>query len=129
MSAQDIAEICRIEDYRAEAILACDREGLARMTSDDYLHIDSSGRIRDKTGFLDGLRASGGGYVRYEIFDNVVRVYGATAVVAGMFKNAHRANDGTFLEKCARHVRVYVCEDGRWQNVFHQAFEVAVGAV
>jgi ketosteroid isomerase-like protein len=118
-----LAEIARLEAYRARAIVAGDREGLAAMTSDDYVHVDSLGQIRDKAAFLAGLGGNGGQYVEYRLLENAIHVFAVTAVVTGSFENVHRAADGSSVTKSARHFRVYTYGGGRWLNVFHQAVE------
>ena len=57
--------IARLEAARAKAIVEADIAALSRITDDDYVHVEVSGQVRDKRGFLDGVprgREFGGGH-------------------------------------------------------------------
>ncbi|BCW87628.1 hypothetical protein sos41_07580 [Alphaproteobacteria bacterium SO-S41] len=113
--------IAALEDRRAAAIIAADVDTLAAMTDADYVHVETSGRVRTKQDFLETLRSGPGRFERYDIRENVIQLYGDAAVVTGVFENAYRAADGQCTAKTARHIRVYVRRSGGWMNVSHQA--------
>jgi hypothetical protein len=119
-----IAEITRLEGMRAIAIVKADRVTLDAITSTDYLHVDSAGRVRDKTEFLCDVKGEGGHFAAYRVSDNRVSVFGSTVVVTGMFENRWQAAGGGETIKRARHVRIYVRIKGAWQNIHHQATEI-----
>ncbi len=77
--------------------------------------------MRTKAQFLALLARPDFRFVRWTIDENVVRVYGDTAVVTGHYRNVTATADGEQPEKRARHLRVWVLRDGAWRNVAHQA--------
>ncbi len=119
--SEDIAAIAGLEESRARAIVEADATELGRLTDDDYLHIEASGKVRNKDGFLAGVAPKGGRFERYVLLDNQIRVFGDAAVVTGLFENTFVAADGSRTTKRARHTRVYVRRANGWKNVSHQA--------
>lgn len=113
--------IARLEAARAKAIVEADIAALSRITDDDYVHVEVSGQVRDKRGFLDGVAPLGGRFERYELLENAIRVFGDTAVVTGLFENTFLSGDGRRTGKRGRHTRVYVRRGADWRNVSHQA--------
>ena len=113
----DAAAIAALEAARARAIVAGDVATLEAMTAGDYVHVETSGALRDKAGFLGVLTSGAGRFVRYELIDNHIAVLGEAAIVTGVFENAFQAADGTLTSKRARHLRVYAKRDGGWLNV------------
>lgn len=118
---EDLRAIAALEDARAAAIVNADITTLDAMTDADYVHVEASGRVRDKAGFLETLRAGVARFERYELIDNRIQLYGDAAVVTGAFKNVLLSSDGSRITKTARHMRVYVRRGGKWSNVCHQA--------
>jgi len=127
VQAQRTLAVERIEDERAKAIVNADLSALERLTAPDYVHVETSGRVRTRSEFLAAIDPAAGRYERYENFDSHIQLYGDAAIVSGWFENAYRRADGTRSAKRARHVRVYVLTDGRWLNVVHQATECPAG--
>ena len=120
-SDADRRAVAALEALRAAAIVSADTDTLAAMTDADYVHVETSGRVRTKQDFLETLRSGPGRFERYDVRENVIRLYGDAAVVTGVFENAYRAASGQCTVKTARHIRVYVRRAGRWMNVSHQA--------
>ena len=122
------AQVLSVEAARAKALVDADVATLDRMTSDDYVHVESTGKVRTKAQFLDGLRQ---GEYRFESFivdENHVSIHGETAVVTGSYHNVIRTSAGVQPVKHARHIRVYIRRDGAWINVAHQATQTKPGA-
>ncbi|MFV3126880.1 nuclear transport factor 2 family protein [Niveispirillum sp. KHB5.9] len=117
----DRAEIARLENARAQAIVAADRATLARITDDDYVHIEASGRTRDKEAFLVGVAPDGGRFDRYDLIETVIRLFGDAAIVTGVFENSFIGGTAPALVKRGRHTRVYIRRDGVWRNISHHA--------
>lgn len=117
----DVDRIRRLEAERARAIVAADVDALSRITDDDYVHVEASGRVRNRAEFLAGVTAGGGGFVRYDLIDNTVRVFSDAAVVTGAFENSFVNENGERTDRRARHIRVYVRRPEGWRNVSHQA--------
>ncbi len=113
-------EIGQLESARADAIAAGNLEALAAMVTNDYIHVDADGRVRDKAGYLEAVRSAAGRYTDYRLRDNRIAVLGNMAWVHGSFENRFEAADGTIRNKSARHLRLYRLEAGGWRNCFHQ---------
>jgi len=117
-------QIHAIEALRAQAILDADVATLRAMTGDDYVHVDGSGRLRNKEEFLASLRGDHAHYTRYSIADNVVSIHADVAIVTGRFQNEHVTSTGAKISKSGRHLRVYVRSLNGWRNVAHQGTEI-----
>ena len=122
----NIDEILDIEARRTQALLDGDAETLAEITGDDYTHVETGGGVRDKAGFLAILSRPGVRFSRWVIEENQVRVYGDTAVVTGRYFNCVTTDAGEQPPKHARHIRIYVRRNGRWENVAHQATAITM---
>jgi ketosteroid isomerase-like protein len=122
---RDIDDILALEARRSEALVAGDVATLDALTAEDYTHVETGGGVRDKTGFLAILSRPGMRFTSWVIEENTVRIYGDTAVVTGRYHNTVRTPAGDQPPKQARHIRVYVRREGRWQNVAHQATLIA----
>jgi hypothetical protein len=124
MSAKDeaaIRAVLTMEAERCRAILAADLVALDAMTGEQYIHIETGGSTRDKAGFLQAMARPGHRFVEWVITENNVRLFGKAAVVTGRYHNTVQVGDGAPVTKHARHIRVWVCNDGYWTNVAHQA--------
>jgi len=121
----DVAEILALEARRSRALVEGDVATLDEITAEDYTHVETSGGVRDKAGFLGILARPGVRFTSWVIEENTVRIYGDTAVVNGRYHNTLRTPDGEQPPKHARHIRVYVRQGGRWLNVAHQATALA----
>ena len=117
-------QIGAIEDVRARAIVESDVATLATITGDDYVHIDGSGRLRNKQEFLEALSAGQVRFTSYGVSDNVIAVHGEVAIVTGRFRNKHVSPAGATIAKSGRHLRVYVRTSTGWSNVAHQGTEI-----
>jgi ketosteroid isomerase-like protein len=123
----EIAAILELEARRARALVDGDVATLDEITAEDYTHVETGGGVRDKAGFLAILSRPGVRFTSWVIEENTVRVYGDTAVVTGRYHNTMRTPAGDQPPKHARHIRVYVRQNGRWRNVAHQATSLAPG--
>jgi ketosteroid isomerase-like protein len=113
-----------LDRLRIKALVDKDLATLDRIISDDYTHVESNGKARNKAEFLDSLRVGDYSFASFVIDENDVRIYGDTAVVAGRYHNDIRTPQGLQPTKYARHLRVYVRSGAGWRNVAHQATEM-----
>lgn len=117
-------QIHAIEALRARAILDADVTALREITGDDYVHVDGSGRLRNKEEFLASLRGDHAHYTHYSVADNVISIHADVAIVSGRFQNEHVTPDGAKIAKSGRHLRVYVRRLDGWSNIAHQGTEI-----
>lgn len=118
-----IQQIHAIEALRVKALVNADIATLDRITAENYIHVESSGRRRTKREFLDGFAHAEYRFESFVIDENQIQVFGATALVTGCYHNDIRTPDGLQPAKYARHIRVYVKNEDEWRNVAHQATE------
>jgi ketosteroid isomerase-like protein len=120
----EVEEVLAVEATRVRALLNADIATLDQITAQDYIHVESNGRRRSKTEFLDGLARSEYRFENFVIDENSVRIIGPVAIVTGRYHNDIRSREGLQPTKYARHIRVYVKNDGLWRNVAHQATQI-----
>ena len=120
----EIKQVLAVEAMRVQALLDADIAVLDQITAQDYVHVESNGRRRSKTEFLDGLARSEYRFESFVIDENRVRIVGPVAIVTGCYHNDIRTRDGLQPTKYARHIRVYVKDGGRWRNIAHQATQI-----
>jgi hypothetical protein len=113
--------ILTLEIRRAQALIEGDLAMLEDLTADPYTHVESTGVLRTRTQFLEGLRTGQYRFSRFEIQENHVRVVGDVAIVAGRYLSDIITPDGRQPTKYARHLRVWAIDGGRWRNLAHQA--------
>lgn len=119
------ADVLAVETIRLKAMLEADTETLDRITGADYVHVESTGQIRTKAQFLEGLRNREYRFESFVIDENDVRILGAVALVTGRYHNVIETRAGIQPVKFARHLRLYALRNGEWINVAHQATAIA----
>jgi hypothetical protein len=125
MQSDGVTEVLAVEALRVKALVDGDIATLDRITSSDYRHVESTGKVRTKDQFLRDLEQGGYRFDSFVIDENQIRIFGDTAVVTGRYHNDIRTKLGLQPTKHALHVRIYVREGGKWINVAHQATETA----
>lgn len=117
----DAREILAMEARRQTAIEASDTDTLRALSAPDYVHIDVSGRKRNRDEFLDELANGTRRYTSYETKALEVALHGDAALVTGIFNNIGTTAGGTRIGATGHFVRVYFREAGGWVNMLHQA--------
>jgi len=107
-----------MENARREGILHNDVAALDRLLADSYLETLGDGRLVKKADVLAVNRSSDRQVESYGETDVLVRVYGDTAVVTGLYevKDGGLGNAGARQVK-GRFTHVWTTLDGRWQLV------------
>jgi ketosteroid isomerase-like protein len=93
------------------------------MTADDYLQIDTDGRVLNKADTLERITSSYARLVANPVDDLAVRVYGDTAILTARAR-PQGVLDGKEFTDALRYTRIYVKRDGRWQVVLFQQTRV-----
>ena len=110
----------RAERERFAAMSANDVPAVERLLGDDLVYTHSTAQVESKSEFLESMRGGAVKYISLEPRDQVVRVYGQTAVITGgvtitsMSRGEHRRS-------VLRYTDVWVERDGRWQMVSWQS--------
>ena len=122
------ARVLDVEAVRLQAMLDGDTDTLAQITGADYVHVESTGQVRTRDGFLEGFRNREYRFRSFVIDENTVTLLGSVAVVTGRYHNVIETPAGVQPVKYARHMRIYALRDGEWINVAHQATAIPPGS-
>lgn len=123
-SANDRSLILDLDRCRAAAFVSGDVAFLDRVTGAGYTHVETTGVARARAEFLEERRRGTVRFRRFDIERNDVRVLGDVAIVTGRYVNQIETRSGLQPAKRARHLRVYVRQEGRWRVLAHQATEI-----
>ena len=115
-AAEDAAaEIQRLEQELARAVVAIDVPAIRRIEAEGYVYTDSDAKVGRREDFIRGYQA--GNTVRSLSFDDVVvETYGDAAVVRGLL-TVERVTDGVAIRRVSRYTRFYVRFPRGWQAV------------
>ena len=95
-----------------------------RLYADDFLSTNADGRVVDKQGWLDMLKAGQFPVEKITTDDFKVRTYSGTAIVTG--RSAYHFGGSQLWE--VRHTQVWANTNGQWQLVNWQGTAVPTGA-
>ena len=123
----EAAAVRAAEQQRAEAVASRDIAALRKLISGDYYHVESSGRVRTKTEFLQLLTRDEFEFRSYDVDDMEIRMLdnGRAAVVTGRFRAEVRSADRRVLR--GRFVRMWMLGPEGWRNTMQQSTEIRHG--
>lgn len=112
------------ERQRALALNERDVELLRRLMGGNYRHVETNGRLRSKTEFLQALARDEYRIRNYALEDMEVEVVdGDVAIVTGTWRAArHDAGAGQPMR--GRYVRVWTRQPEGWRIALHQGTEI-----
>ncbi len=117
-------QLKQMEKDRAAAVVKADIATLTQSTDNDFVMIDSRGRVRNKQETLDSIKSGDIKLESVDFDDLKVNVYGDTAVVTG--KRTNRGTIGGQQETgLIRFLRVLVKRGGEWKSVAYQQTKVS----
>lgn len=105
------------------AIVAKDLVAVGQNMAETFRHIDSEGRLSNKTEFLAGITSPKLVIHPYTPEDVEIRFYGNTAVFTGSTE-LHGSYDGKPFVTHYRYTDVYALQEGRWRVVSVQTTEI-----
>lgn len=112
------------ERQRALALNERDIELLRRLIGGNYRHVESNGRLRTKTEFLQALARDEYRIRNYALEDMEVEVVaGDVAIVTGTYRAA-RIDLGAGQPLRGRYVRVWTRQPEGWRMSLHQGTEI-----
>lgn len=113
------------EQRRAQAVSSRDVATLRQLISRDYYHVETRGRARTKTEFLQLLTRDEYEFRSYEVDDTEIRMLdnGQAALVTGRFRAAAHGADGP-RDLRGRYVRMWVLGPEGWRNTMQQTTEI-----
>lgn len=110
-------ELLALETRRCNAISVGDIDALARMLSEDYVHVHMNAAVDDRNGHLQAIAKRPRRVERGEIN---VRVFGDLAVLMGEQINFMQQADGSMRRVCAYCQQVVLRNAGVWRFVSFQ---------
>lgn len=124
-SARVQAQLLEAERRRAQAVANRDVDAMRPLISGEYYHVESNGRVRTKTEFLQMLGRDEFEFRSYETDDIDVSLLGdgRVAVITGRLVAQVQAPNRP-RDFRARFVRVWVLEGDTWRNTLHQTTEI-----
>ena len=124
-AARDVAAVRAAEQRRAQAVSSRDVATLRQLISRDYYHVETRGRARTKTEFLQLLTRDEYEFRSYEVDDTEIRMLdnGQAALVTGRFRATAQGADGP-RDLRGRYVRVWVLGPEGWRNSMQQSTEI-----
>lgn len=128
-ASRELAAVRDAERKRAQAVLQRDIEALRNLISGEYYHVESNGRVRTKTEYLQALGRDEFKLGAYEIDDVEIRLLGAgrAAVVTGRFQ-AQILSLNQVRQLRGRYVRIWTLHPEGWRNSLHQSTEIRPAA-
>lgn len=117
-------EIHAVEQARIDALAAADIAALDKIVHEKGVHVTSSGQVRDKTAFIKNASNRDYNFPKWEFLEQTIHVNGDMAVAMGAYRNARQVQGQPVTSRSARHLRVYVRENSRWQLLAHQATDL-----
>jgi len=117
------------ERQRTQALNGRDIELLRRLIGGNYHHVETNGRLRTKTEFLQALARDEYRIRNYEVenMDIEMADNGGMAIVTGTYR-ASRQDTANTQPVRGRYVRVWTREADGWRNALHQGTEIRTAA-
>lgn len=128
-AAKEVAGIRDAERRRAAAVASGDIDTLRKLIGGEYYHVESNGRVRTKTEFLQALMRKELKMSAYGLDDMEITVLGSgrAAIVTGRF-HAQMQGLPTPRQFRGRYVRVWILEPDGWRNTLEQSTEIRPSA-
>ncbi|MBQ5947027.1 nuclear transport factor 2 family protein [Massilia sp. ST3] len=124
-SPLDSSAVRDAERKRAAAVSNRDIGTLRLLIGGEYYHVESNGRARTKTEFLQALARDDFKLSGYGVDDMEITLLGSgrAAVVTGRFHARMQVTD-TVRQFRGRYVRVWTLYPEGWRNTLHQSTEI-----
>ena len=110
----DDADIVALEQRLFRAIEGKNRAALDGLLADDYVHVNSTGRVIDKTKFLQSMAGRSRETTRGPL---TIKFYGDTAVIFGEQSNRTEKPDGSVNTSSLVATQIFRRNPGGWQLV------------
>lgn len=124
-AAGDVAAVRAAEARRAQAVAKRDVIALRDLIGGAYYHVETNGRVRTKTEFLQLLARDDYEFLSYDVDGTEVTLLdkGRTALVTGrLIAHTRGANRPPVWR--GRYVRVWTLQPQGWRNTLHQSTEI-----
>jgi ketosteroid isomerase-like protein len=115
-------QIETLERQRLAAIGSGDAQAMEPLLADDYVHVNSTGRVIDKAAFLKSMAGRARETTRGPL---TINVYGDTAVILGEQTNRTEKADKSVTTTAYVATQIARRTQGRWQLVLMQLTQKA----
>lgn len=105
-----------VEDYD-HAQINGDRAELQRLVADDYVLVNSTGRIQGKAELIADYTASGYKIEPFEVLEPIEKVWSDAAVMGGVV-NLHGIDGGKPFAVTLRFADIWAKRHGKWQVTY-----------
>ena len=121
----DLAGVRAAEARRAQAVARRDVDTLRDLIGGAYYHVETNGRVRTKTEFLQLLTRDNYEFLSYDVDGTEVTLLdkGPTALVTGRLTAQTRGASRSPVWR-GRYVRVWTLQPEGWRNTLHQSTEI-----
>jgi hypothetical protein len=120
MSQALIDEVRSLEDRRYKAMIGRDFDALRSLLHPELVYTHSNAAVDSRDSWIAGIEARRFDYRGVERFDELIRVYGDTAIVSGRIR-IELVSGGTPRQLNSRFVNVWVRQGGTWQMTLWQS--------
>jgi ketosteroid isomerase-like protein len=117
-------QVLATDDRRSEALRRGEAASLRQIYADDYTLVTPAGRIYTKTDQINDLRRAQLRYVKIDVSERTVRVYGDVVVILSREKT-DIVRDGQQVGGDIRVTRVYKRFGSEWRVIATQATAIA----
>lgn len=117
------AEVKSVNDRYMRAVLTGDGNGLTSATTDDFVFVNDKGLELKRDAVIAGWKNGAVKYTNISTLEEVIRVYGDSAIMTGLTVSKGTASGQPF-ERTARFVRVYVKSAKGWLASHSQVTEL-----
>ncbi|MDQ4141084.1 MAG: nuclear transport factor 2 family protein [Bacteroidota bacterium] len=111
-----------VETFK-KALTTRDNNLLESITAEELSYGHSSGKVEDKSAFVNGVLNDPIHFNEIDLQDQTIRLAGNTAIVRHAF-NAKITNNGTPGEIKIRNLLIWQKQKGQWKLLARQAFRV-----
>ena len=113
------------EQRRSESIATRDVDALRNVIATDYYHVETNGRVRTRSEFLQLMVRDEFEFRSYAIVSMEIQLLdsGRSAVIRGRFQ-ADLQQNGRTREFRGRYVRVWQLQADGWRNTMMQSTEI-----
>ena len=124
-AGRDAAGLRSAERRRADAVASQDVDALRTLIANDYYHVETNGRVRTRSEFLQLVARDEFEFRSYSVVSTEILMFdsGRTAIVRGRFQ-ADRQPNARVREFRGLYVRVWQLGPDGWRNTMMQSTEI-----
>jgi hypothetical protein len=116
--------ILQVDKERYEAMQKRDMAAMDRLHADDFVFVNTKGRLLNKSEYLEEVRSGNLKFLSVETDDYHFSIHGNTVIMNGRAKSIVEYH-GVVNRQPRRFTSVFVKLQGQWRLVAHQATIIA----